>query len=267
MEITAMNLDDIYCPDNLPAFRAMCAAQPDNVKKIMAEHMSNDDPRTIPSITDKVFEYACEFNQLELAKWIEEHYFLGDLLEYEDVIDNACAENHVELFKWLYIKFPQYADKYYLLQSACEDGHIEICEFIAESCSFNHRRLAGIFYKICKNSSLRMIKWFSTERFNKLQPSGILQKDVHFTIFCMCANPDIEVLKWFIKAVGVPGLTKGLSRQCRRYMVKIAMKNGVKFTWQLIRLTGMVLSDIPREYRVLFAPPPAYMVPIYTYYA
>jgi hypothetical protein len=257
-------------PTDMPTFEALCAKCPDSMKADMppnyvSQMQYTHDTYESGEIVFAMFKLACEYNQLEMAKWLYSNYNLLDIPMCDELMANACGEGHIELFKWMYDAFPGHVDKYYLLKVACEDAasgrrSLEICKFIADSTNFAFNgsfsgiatkssaaassRITEMFYDLCKKASLQIIKWFA-KRFYLMRALP-----EPFTLFCIVCNPDIAVLKWYIKTVKLN--VARLSGTERRYIAKLIMRNGVKYAQRVIYLLNLAPKDMPREYRQLF---------------
>lgn len=244
-------------PTDMPTFEALCAKCPDSMKADMppnyvSQMQYTHDTYESAEIVFAMFKLACEYNQLEMAKWLYSNYNLLNIPICDELMVNACEEGYAELFKWMFNAFPGHVDKYYLLKVACEDDYIDIGKFIVDNANFGiadkravpHLRISEMFFDLCKQASLQIIKWFAG-RFNLMRTLTD-----RFTMFCIVCNPDIAVLKWYIKTIKLD--VARLSGTERRYIAKLIMRNSVKYVQSVIYLLNLAPKDMPREYRQLF---------------
>lgn len=126
-----------------------------------------------PLLRDYMFYNSCQFNQINVAKWLFYNmkaniygYYLGH--HNFDPYIVSCKNGYSEILKWLHSLNPYHTIKNFdLFHIACKFGHLEIAQWLCTlklNIDFPNDEIQWIcldypFTKACKYGHLNVAKW------------------------------------------------------------------------------------------------------------
>jgi Ankyrin repeats (many copies) len=147
------------------------------------------------------FRYACEYGQLQVAKYL---YSLGanpNTWQY-DALQYASLKGHLDVVHWLYsLDLYEVGAEMAIVERksfvfACSRGHLSTAQYIyAMLVSHNYITdddddfLSNIMSEACSSDHLNIAKWLS--EFNTLDPDEIVD-----TFEECCINSSLDVIRW-----------------------------------------------------------------------
>lgn len=134
----------LFCKSSYTTFRARYVrrlmTRPDYFKRIYLSHpdLSNYD-------LDGTFRIACEYNYLDLAKWLIKTLPCINIRALHDhTFHNTCGYNHLEVAIWLKKICPEInvkSENDYVFKWVCACGYLEMAKYLVAVHTRDHKHI------------------------------------------------------------------------------------------------------------------------------